>query len=100
MQHTITIARHGGVRDEIDADVAGDFAVHEALQADEDRGNWSVTHVPTGWNLIWTRTKRAAFAARRAVLASGLDWSWSDPTQVPADCKHIGAMIKRRYEGR
>ena len=100
MQHTITIHRHGGVSDTIDADVVGDFAIHEALKADEDRGRWAVTHVPTGWACVFTWTRAAAVQARKAFATSGLDWSFTDPASVSSEHREKGRAIARVYQGR
>lgn len=103
MKQTITIARHGGIKDEIDADVDGQFAVHPTVPilSDPDESNtWTVTHVPTGWLCVETEHESQARAARAEFMASGLDWSFTDPNALTTDHKRVGSRLKRKYDCR
>lgn len=107
MQQTITIARAGWkikgepkvVRDEIDADVRDDFAIHETIPVGIMSG-WTVTHVPTGWSCLTGVSRRVATMARNAFIKSGLDWSFTDPKALTAEHKAVGSAIKRRWGGK
>jgi hypothetical protein len=86
----------------VDADTVGLFAIHRSLPADTFMGKWVVTHIPTGWYCLFTKTKRAAHAARKAYLASTLDWSFTDPRalqQMPAH-REVGLEIKAKWQGK
>ncbi len=104
MQQTITIERRGlsksqpVLRDQIDADVEGAFGIHETVPV--ELGGYTVTHIPTGWACVMTAHEIAAKAARAELLASGLDWSFTNPRKLTAEHKRVGKAIKQKYEGR
>lgn len=97
---TIVRGNFGGpdIREIIDADVEGDFGIHPAAPAFPDASDrWTVTHVPTGCKCLTVEHRVQAVAARAQFLASGLDWSFTDPQAVTADHKRIGKAIRRQY---
>lgn len=84
------------------ADCLGDFAIHEHLTAwvDPHGPLWTVSHIPTGWACLHTRTKRAALAARRAFVGSGIRWDFAEPGAMTVEQREMGRTIKREWEGR
>lgn len=48
MKQTINLAFPGGVNLETEADVFGEWAVHESQDTAIGRGDWTITHVPSG----------------------------------------------------
>lgn len=97
---TITILRQSimrePVRDEIDADVEGPFAIHEQLPV--QLGGFALTHVPTGYQVLAVQHEISARAARAELLASNLDWTFTDPKAVTSAHKIVGKRVKEKYE--
>lgn len=96
MQQTITIQRHGGHTDDIDADVEGPFAIHETIPV--SLGGWTLTHVPTGYVVISTDLELKCKAARADLLASDLDWTFTKPSDVTPAHRMFGRALRRKYE--
>lgn len=85
-------------RDEIDADVEGPFAIHEQLPT--QLGGFALTHVPTGYQVLWTEHEVSCRAARAELLASALDWTFDDPKAVTSAHRVFGKALREKYEGK
>jgi hypothetical protein len=94
---TISIADRFGTRD-IDADVEGHFAIHETIPVMSDPPRWTLTHVPTGYQMLDCAHRLQCVAARAEWLASSLDWSFTDPKQIGKDHRAFGKRMQQKYE--
>lgn len=94
----IFILRHGEHRDEIDADVEGCWAIHPAIPVQLNR--FSLTHIPTGYEVLHTETEIAARCARADLLVSDLDWTFTDPKAVTSVHRVFGKRLREKYQGK
>lgn len=75
------------------ADLSGPFAIHRSIAGD----GWSVTHVPTGYEIVEAVTPGAARAFVEAV-APLVDWETVRPGTLPPEIK--AAVIEARWKAR
>lgn len=99
---TISILRQSimrePMRDEIDADCEGPWAIHEQLPV--QLGGFALTHVPTGYQVLAVQHEISARAARAELLASSLDWTFTDPKAVTSAHRVFGKALRERYAGK
>ena len=106
VERRVTLATQGQPQ-EVGAEVYGRFAVHKPLLpfigVSTARGDWRVSHIPTGYAVTGNYeplTKAVARKIAKALDALGPGWDMTDPDAIPIDTKRAAKEILDRFAAR
>ncbi len=94
-RETITVRRESGETEQVDAHVAGPWAIHEAI---ERPAKWALTHLPSGSRFPLMESAEEAVAVHRAV--KHLDWDFDRKEDFSRETALEATRLYREITGR